>query len=117
LAASLKKRSLKALKHQSSTGFNIAAYMSKFAKTSEENLYEIQREIANKLLERSILIKEINDRQSGFGIGFSLRKVWIDEDNDFSGIILIETNPFRSLYWANLKAALKAYEIDNLTEI
>lgn len=116
IRAKLERESLKVLKHQSAQGYRIAAYMSHFAKISEENLYEIEPQTANKLMKKSIVIKDIEDMETGIGIGFTLRKIWIDEDDDFSGRILIEKNSFRSLYWADLKAALKAYELENLTD-
>jgi hypothetical protein len=52
--------------------------------------------------------------ESGFGIEFTVWHVWLDEDYD--GVIVREKNVFSATYWGNLQTALKAYELENLTD-
>ena len=110
----LKKDSLKVRKHESVQGHKIAAYMSHISMVSEENLYLIDHKIANILLERSYMQEFVGDMESGFGIEFAVWHVWLDEDYD--GVIVKEKNAFSVNYWGNLQSALKAYELENLTD-
>jgi len=114
IISQLKKDSLKVRKHQSTQGYRIAAYMSHISMVSEENLYLIDHNTAHTLLEKSEQQEFIGDMESGFGIEFSVFNVLIDKE--FDGVILKERNAFSATYWGNLKAALKAYELENLTK-
>ena len=107
----LKKRSLKTLKHKSSQGDKIAAYISHFAMISEEELYDIEPKHAKKLLHHSNTLKQIDIEKTGLGIEFELKEIFIDGES--KGIILIEKNMWRNLYWGNLSAAIQAYKLNN----